>query len=100
MAMERAGDTEFRLDAHDSSLHLIETTGCCPTTARKPRRRCIDSDWGVRQGRVPDLQAGRSTYPQRAGSEFAAFRCTPLAVEAAADPLHAGLAVDDHVLPV
>jgi hypothetical protein len=40
MAMERAGDTEFRLDAHDSSLHLIETTGCCPTTARKPRRRC------------------------------------------------------------
>ena len=38
MAVERAGDTEFGLDAHDSSLHLIETTGCCPTTARKPRR--------------------------------------------------------------
>src|SRR4029077_17566670 len=38
MAMERAGDTEFCLDAHDSSLHVIETTGCCPTTARKPRR--------------------------------------------------------------
>jgi hypothetical protein len=38
MAVERAGDTEFRLDAHDSSLHLIETTGCCPTTTGKPRR--------------------------------------------------------------
>src|SRR6476469_3413057 len=38
MAMERAGDTEFCLDAHDSSLHVIETTGCRPTTERKPRR--------------------------------------------------------------
>jgi hypothetical protein len=38
MAVERAGDTEFGLDAHDSSLHVIEPTGCCPTTALKPRR--------------------------------------------------------------
>ena len=28
MAVERAGDTEFGLDAHDSPLHIIELTGC------------------------------------------------------------------------
>jgi hypothetical protein len=38
MAMERAGDTEFGLDAHDSPLHVIELTGWFPVTARKPRR--------------------------------------------------------------
>jgi hypothetical protein len=36
--MKRAGDTELGLDAHDSSLHLIETTGCWAGTERKPRR--------------------------------------------------------------
>src|SRR5262249_48663603 len=52
MAMERAGDTDFCLDAHDSSLHVVETTGCWPTTARKPRRsHAVDSDWRLRQGR-------------------------------------------------
>jgi hypothetical protein len=51
MAMERAGDTEFCLDAHDSSLHVIETTCCCPTTARKPRRiHAVDSGWALRHG--------------------------------------------------
>jgi hypothetical protein len=50
MAMERAGDTEFCLDAHDSSLHVIETTGCWPSTARKPRRTApVDSGRAVRQ---------------------------------------------------
>jgi hypothetical protein len=39
MAVERAGDTELGFDAHDSSLHLIELTGCCMQTTRKPRRR-------------------------------------------------------------
>ena len=38
MAVEGAGDTEFGLDAHDSSLHVIETTGCWSSTVRKPRR--------------------------------------------------------------
>jgi hypothetical protein len=40
--VERAGDTEFCLDAHDSSLHVIETTGCRPGTACKPRRCPVD----------------------------------------------------------
>ncbi len=39
VAVERAGDTEFGLDAHDSSLHVIERTGCSPGVAGKPRRR-------------------------------------------------------------
>ena len=42
MAVKGAGHTEFGLDAHDSSLHLIETTGCWLGAARKPRRRPVD----------------------------------------------------------
>jgi hypothetical protein len=50
--MERAGDTELCLDAHDSSLHLIETTGCSPTTVGEPRRsHAVDSVRGLRQCR-------------------------------------------------
>ncbi len=38
MAVKRAGDTELGLDAHDSSLHVIEGTGCAePARVRKPR---------------------------------------------------------------
>lgn len=32
MAVERAGDTELGLDAHNSSLHVIEGTGCLTAT--------------------------------------------------------------------
>ena len=36
MAVERAGDTEFGLDAHDPSLHTDEPTGCCALAVGKP----------------------------------------------------------------
>ncbi|ETZ97234.1 hypothetical protein I547_7291 [Mycobacterium kansasii 824] len=35
--MEGAGDTELGLDAHDSSLHVIEGTGCLDAVVSKPR---------------------------------------------------------------
>ncbi|ARR77915.1 hypothetical protein MOTT12_02251 [Mycobacterium intracellulare subsp. yongonense] len=35
--MECAGDPELGLDAHDSSLHVIERTGCPSMTVSKPR---------------------------------------------------------------
>src|SRR5882757_5355564 len=38
MTVERAGDTELRLDAHDSTLHVIEGTGCLSATVQVPRR--------------------------------------------------------------
>ena len=38
MAVKGAGHTEFGLDAHDSSLHLIELTGWFRIAAHQPRR--------------------------------------------------------------
>src|SRR5581483_6419386 len=36
VAVERAGDTEFGLDAHDPTLHAIERTGCAEKLAATP----------------------------------------------------------------
>jgi hypothetical protein len=38
MTVKGAGHTEFCLDAHDPSLHLIELTGWFRIAVNKPRR--------------------------------------------------------------
>ena len=43
MPMKGAGHTEFRLDAHDPPLHLIELTGWFGLAAHQPRRKASGS---------------------------------------------------------
>jgi hypothetical protein len=59
MAVERAGDTEFGLDAHDSPLHPIERTGCVDHTAINPAAGASP------RPRIPGLAAAAGTLQPR-----------------------------------
>lgn len=78
MAVERAGDTEFGLDAHDSSLHLIETTCCLRVRGRDGAdeplaRRADDADEPLAR-RADDADSARS-----AGATFSVGGVGPVA---------------------